>query len=143
MGILSIKTLNICTLKHIHSLTHSLIHTCNIEDALRLSNQQSPPQLTSETMATLFDFLTTLTLCFVNDKPGFWRYLGVTRTLNTTYFRPVAVGDVVAVEVSVMQVGKKLAPLKGEMRRLRDGALMAVCEHGKVNTDADYAKAKL
>lgn len=94
-------------------------------------------------MATLFDFLTTLALCFVNDKPGFWRYLGVTRTLNTTYFRPVAVGDVVAVEVSVMQVGKKLATLKGEMRRLRDGALMAVCEHGKVNTDADYAKAKL
>merc|ERR1712169_138700 len=35
-----------------HSLTHSLIHSCNIEDALRLSNQQSPPQLTSETMAS-------------------------------------------------------------------------------------------
>lgn len=89
--------------------------------------------------ATLFDFCTTLPLALIS-RPGFWQFLGVSRTLNVTYFRPVAAGEEVLVECEIVQVGKKLATIKGIMRRRRDGTVMATCEHGKVNVDAEYSK---
>lgn len=89
--------------------------------------------------ATLFDFITTLPLSLIN-KPGFWQYLGVSRTLNTTYFRPVPAGVEVTIEAEIVQVGRKLATIRGTMRRRSDGAIMAVCEHGKANVDAEYTK---
>ena len=89
--------------------------------------------------ASLFDFLTTLAIAIVS-KPGFWQFLGVSRTLNVTYLRPVPVGTKVFVENEIVHVGKKLATLKGTMRRQSDGAVLCTCEHGKVNVDADFAK---
>lgn len=86
--------------------------------------------------ATLFDFCTTLPLCLIN-KPGYWQYMGVTRTLNVTYMRPVPAGEEVLIECEIVQVGKKLATLKGVMRRKSDGALISTCEHGKVNIDPE------
>ncbi|KAH7017356.1 HotDog domain-containing protein [Ilyonectria destructans] len=85
--------------------------------------------------ATLFDFSTTLPLALVN-RPGFWEFMGVSRTLNVTYMRPVPVGEEVLLECEIVQVGRKLATLRGVMRRRSDNALLAVCEHGKVNIDA-------
>jgi acyl-coenzyme A thioesterase 13 len=41
--------------------------------------------------ATLFDICTTLPLAFVAG-PGFWRMLGVSRTLTVSYLAPVFVG---------------------------------------------------
>jgi acyl-coenzyme A thioesterase 13 len=84
--------------------------------------------------ATLFDFLTTLALVLVN-APGFWWYVGVTRTLNVTYLRPAAEGETVLFESEVVHAGQRLCSLRGVMRRESDGLVLATCEHGKVNTD--------
>ena len=71
------------------------------------------------------------------SKPGFWYYLGVSRTINTTYLRPIPVGTEIFIECEVVAIGKRLATLSGKMRRATDGALLATCEHGKVNTDPE------
>jgi acyl-coenzyme A thioesterase 13 len=84
--------------------------------------------------ATLFDFCTTLPLALV-ARPGFWLYLGVSRSLNVTYLRPVACGEPVLVECEIVQVGQRLCTLRGVLRRRRDCMVMALCEHGKFNTD--------
>ncbi|KJZ79143.1 hypothetical protein HIM_01294 [Hirsutella minnesotensis 3608] len=84
--------------------------------------------------ASLFDFCTTMPLAIVN-RPGFWQYLGVTRTLNVTYLRPARCDHEVLIECSVIHVGKKLASIRGVMRSKSDGKILSLCEHGKVNID--------
>ncbi|OIW29083.1 Thioesterase/thiol ester dehydrase-isomerase [Coniochaeta ligniaria NRRL 30616] len=84
--------------------------------------------------STLFDFCTSTVLGMVN-KPGYWFWLGVSRSLNVTYLRPVPVGESVLIESELMQVGQRLAHIKGRMRSEKTGVLLATCEHDKVNTD--------
>jgi acyl-coenzyme A thioesterase 13 len=84
--------------------------------------------------ATLFDFCTTMPIVLIN-KPGFWLYLGVSRTLNVTYLQPIPLGEEILVECELLSIGKRLATIKGQMRRRSDGMLLATCEHGKVNID--------
>ncbi|RSL40183.1 hypothetical protein CEP53_013537 [Fusarium sp. AF-6] len=91
--------------------------------------------------ATLFDWCTTLPLALV-ARPGFWQGMGVSRTLNVTYMRPVPVGEEVLIDCEIIQVGKKLATLRGTMRKKSDNSLLSVCEHGKVNIDPE-PKAKI
>ena len=86
--------------------------------------------------ATLFDFCTTLPLALVN-RPGFWQFMGVSRTLNVTYVRPVPAGAEVLLHCEIVHLGKKMASLRGTMRRKADGAIMATCEHGKVTIDPE------
>ncbi|EQK99263.1 thioesterase family protein [Ophiocordyceps sinensis CO18] len=86
--------------------------------------------------ATLFDFCTTLPLALVN-RPGFWQFLGVSRTLNVTYFRPARSGEEVIIECQILQIGKRLASLRGVMKRKSDGQILSICEHGKVNIDPE------
>ncbi|KAK3318306.1 HotDog domain-containing protein [Apodospora peruviana] len=99
-------------------------------------------------IATLFDTCTSFALLLINS-PGFWFNLGITRSLTTQYFRPVPIGTDVLIECKVLQIGKKLCSIRGTMRRESDDALMAVCDHGKVNTDPEgwikngFAAAKL
>ncbi|KAK3353511.1 HotDog domain-containing protein [Lasiosphaeria hispida] len=91
-------------------------------------------------IATLFDYCTTMPLALVS-RPGFWHYLGVSRTLNTTYLRPVPVGTEVLIECEAVQVGRRLASLRGVMWRAgHEGEIFATCEHGKFNTDPEPAK---
>ncbi|KAK4191967.1 HotDog domain-containing protein [Podospora australis] len=85
-------------------------------------------------IATLFDFCTSCPLALVS-KPGFWMYLGVSRTLNVTYLRPAPSGSTVKIECEIVQIGQRLATIKGTMRRVEDDVIIAVCEHGKFNTD--------
>ena len=89
--------------------------------------------------ATLFDFCTTMPLTLIN-KPGFWAYLGVTRTLQVTYIRPVPIGEEVFIECEILHAGKNLATMKGTMRRKRDNAVLCVCEHGKASIDPPASK---
>ncbi|KAJ2905487.1 hypothetical protein MKZ38_005363 [Zalerion maritima] len=84
--------------------------------------------------ATLFDWCTTIPLALIS-KPGFWLFMGVTRTLNVTYLRPVPAGTQVDIHCEILQVGKRLCTVKGVMKRSDDGTIVAVCEHGKFNTD--------
>ncbi|KAI4862432.1 HotDog domain-containing protein [Hypoxylon rubiginosum] len=88
--------------------------------------------------STIFDACTTLPLHLIS-KPGFWQYTGVSRTLNVTYLRPIPVGTSVDIKCEVLQAGRTLCALRGEMRAVtedgREGALLAVCEHGKASTD--------
>lgn len=93
--------------------------------------------------ATLFDFCTSVAIAASPDlRPGFWSRLGVTRTLSTTYLRPAPRGEAVLIECEVAHLGRRMCALRAVMTREVDGALLATCEHGKVNTDPPAA-AKL
>lgn len=83
--------------------------------------------------ATLFDICTTLPLAFVM-RPRFWEMLGVSRTLTVTYLAPVFVGEEVVIECEIVQVGKRLATIKGLIKKAGDSLIVATCEHGKYNS---------
>jgi acyl-coenzyme A thioesterase 13 len=57
--------------------------------------------------ATLFDYCTSTALIPIS-KPGFWMFLGVSRTLNVTYIRPIPIGEVVLIENEVVHAGKRM-----------------------------------
>lgn len=42
---------------------------------------------------------------------GFWKYAGVSRTLNVTYLKGVPVGEVCTIECEVVSIGKRLGML--------------------------------
>ncbi|KAF8863240.1 putative acyl-coenzyme A thioesterase 13 [Acephala macrosclerotiorum] len=89
--------------------------------------------------STIFDLATTTALAPI-AKPGYWAYAGVSRTLNVTYLRPIPEGETVLVESEVVHAGRRLCSLMGVMKRERDGAVMATCEHGKVSIDPEVPK---
>jgi acyl-coenzyme A thioesterase PaaI-like protein len=84
--------------------------------------------------ATLFDVCTTLPLALIM-RPGVWEMLGVSRTLSISYLSPANVGDGVLIECEILQVGKRLATIRGVMKKVKDGAIVATCEHGKYNAN--------
>ncbi|KAH6607588.1 thioesterase family [Trichoderma cornu-damae] len=86
--------------------------------------------------ASLLDFCTSMVLVLIS-KPGFWQTMGVSRTMNTTYMRPVLAGVEVFMECEILQVGKRLCALRGTMRRKSNGELLCICEHNKANVDPD------
>lgn len=57
-----------------------------------------------------------------------------------TYLRPVPKGETVLIDSEVVHAGKRMCMLKGVMKRESDGAVMAVCEHGKFNIDPEISK---
>lgn len=57
--------------------------------------------------ATLFDYCTSMALVPVS-REGFWNFVGVSRTLNVTYLRPMPTGTIVLIECEVIHAGKKL-----------------------------------
>lgn len=86
--------------------------------------------------ATLFDYLTTLPLNVIARPGGYWQQLGVSRNLGVTYLRPAKVGEELLIECETVQVSKRMAVLKGTMKRKSDGKVVMTCEHQKVNIDA-------
>lgn len=92
--------------------------------------------------ASLFDWCTTLPLCLMT-KPGFWLFLGVSRTLNCTYLKPIPVGEKIFIECEIVSIGKTLATIRGVMKRQSDGDVLATCEHGKFNMDPPVPKSRI
>ncbi|KAL1969943.1 hypothetical protein VTN77DRAFT_7453 [Rasamsonia byssochlamydoides] len=86
--------------------------------------------------ATLVDNLSTTILIGVS-KPGLFQYGGVSRNLNVTYLRPVPLGKEIRVICEVVHVGRRLALLKAEIRRVDNDELCVVADHQKANTDPE------
>lgn len=63
------------------------------------------------------------------------RFLGgVTRTLSISYLRPVPIGSTVYINSRVLQHGRTMALIKGEMTSAPSGGVVyATAEHHKVN----------
>lgn len=56
--------------------------------------------------------------------------------LMLTWFRTCFLGGV----FKIVHAGKRLCLLTGIMKREKDGAIVATCEHNKYNIDADESK---
>jgi acyl-coenzyme A thioesterase 13 len=82
-------------------------------------------------IALVFDMCTTMSAAPLARK-DFWVFGGVSRTLAVTYLRPVRMGVTVEIHCEVLQMGRRLATLRGEMRDKGTGAVLCVCEHNKV-----------
>ncbi len=78
---------------------------------------------------TLLDNLTTLVLLTI-AKPGYWDTFGVSRTLTTTFLRPLPVGSKVLVDCEVVAAGKRLVNIKAAMKTA-DGKICVTCIHDK------------
>jgi len=88
--------------------------------------------------SSIFDVLTTTSLLPI-AAPGYWAHAGVTRNLSITCLRPAAIGEKLTIKSEVVQAGRRMCTLKAEMRRERDGQVVAVGEHGKVAVGEDYS----
>lgn len=91
---------------------------------------------------------------FLVARPDFWAYAGVTRSLRYVLLNPVQEGETLVAEGEVshkktlacvcflgtdwglqtVHVGKRLALVKAVLKRERDGAIVATCEHERYLT---------
>lgn len=83
-------------------------------------------------IAMMFDNLTSLTMGLVRQP---WEHTGVTRNLNVTYHRPAVEGEAVVLWSEVVGIGRRLATIRGELKRESDGKVLAMCVHEKANPD--------
>lgn len=87
--------------------------------------------------ATILDSLTSTALLTI-AKPGFLDAGHVSRTLSTTYTRPVPAGTKCRVECEVVAAGKNTAMVRGIIMTM-DGKACVHCAHDK----AVFKKANL
>lgn len=83
-------------------------------------------------VALVFDMTTTMCAAPLARR-DFWWFGGVSRTLSVTYMRPVRMGTTVEINCEVLQMGERLATIRGEFRDKADGKLLCVCEHNKAS----------
>lgn len=57
----------------------------------------------------------------------------MSRTLTVTFLRPLLLGEEVRIESEAVHAGKRMASLRGVMRRVSDGEVCLVCVHDKVD----------
>ncbi|KAF8244804.1 hypothetical protein K440DRAFT_587946 [Wilcoxina mikolae CBS 423.85] len=87
--------------------------------------------------ALIFDICTTTALVPIS-KLGYWQFAGVSAGLSVTYLRPVPAGSEVEVFSEVVNAGKRLATLRGEIRL--GGKVYMIAEHMKASIDPPLAK---
>ncbi|ETN40896.1 uncharacterized protein HMPREF1541_05176 [Cyphellophora europaea CBS 101466] len=90
-------------------------------------------------VSLIFDMCTSMCIAPV-ARQGFWEFGGVSRTLNVTYMRPVRQGITVLIECEVLQVGKRLAMIRGLMKDKADGRVLCSCEHDKASIEFPETK---
>lgn len=83
-------------------------------------------------VALVFDMCTTVCTGPIAER-NFWWFGGVSRKLDLTFLRPVKVGSTIVIECEVLQIGKRLATIRGVMKDKVDGRILAVGEHNKVS----------
>ncbi|OJD16849.1 hypothetical protein AJ78_03039 [Emergomyces pasteurianus Ep9510] len=88
---------------------------------------------------TLID-VTSTGLLIALSKPGQFSRGGVSRALNVKFVRPAPMGVEVRIVNELVHMGKRLALVRSEIRRVDTGALCVVGEHDKVNTDPEEGK---
>lgn len=89
--------------------------------------------------ATLIDVLTSITPVAL-AKPGLFAYGGVSRSLNIKFLRPVPEGTEFEIDCELINMGKRLALSKAEIRRVDNGNLCVLGLHDKANTDPPVRK---
>lgn len=92
------------------------------------SNNRVTKNMHGGAVATFFDNATSMAVFACKNA---WEDSGVTRNLNVTYFRPAVEGEMIAIESEVLQLTKRLATIRGVMKRVSDGTLIAICQHDK------------
>jgi acyl-coenzyme A thioesterase 13 len=85
-------------------------------------------------VALVFDICTTLCTAPV-VRQDFWWFGGVSRKLDVTYLRPVKVGSTIIIECEVLQIGRRLATIRGVIKDKADGRTLAVGEHNKASIE--------
>lgn len=92
------------------------------------SNNRTAKTIHGGAVATFFDMATSMAIIACKNT---WEDTGVTRNLNVTYFRPPIEGELITIESEVLQLTKRLATIKGVMKRVSDGTVLAICQHDK------------
>lgn len=92
------------------------------------SNNRVTKNMHGGAVATFFDNATSMAVFACRNA---WEDSGVTRNLNVTYFRPAVEGETIAIESEVLQLTKRLATIRGVMKRVSDGTVIAICQHDK------------
>ncbi|KAF2095033.1 thioesterase family protein-like protein [Rhizodiscina lignyota] len=96
--------------------------------------------------ATIFD-MSTMSALGPLQRPGYWYFMGgITRALNVSYLRAVPIGTTIRVRNWVVQHGRTMAMIRGEMFSGGDGkGVYAVAEHHKVHlpTRAEHLSVRL
>lgn len=85
-------------------------------------------------VALVFDMCTTMCTGPIAKK-DFWWFGGVSRKLDVTYLRPVKVGSTIVIECEVLQIGRRLATIRGVIRDKEDKRILAVGEHNKASIE--------
>lgn len=81
--------------------------------------------------STVLDNLSSTAL-FTVAKLGYWDNMGVSRSLNVMFYRPVPAGSRVRVICEVIATGTRMASMRAEMRMEDTGKLCVTCVHDKV-----------
>jgi acyl-coenzyme A thioesterase 13 len=92
------------------------------------SNNRTTKNTHGGAIATFFDNATSMAVFACKNA---WEDSGVTRSLNVTYFRPPVEGEPITIECEVLQLAKRLATIRGVMKRDSDGTVLAICQHDK------------
>jgi acyl-coenzyme A thioesterase 13 len=95
---------------------------------LLVSNNRFTKSTHGGAIATFFDNGTSMAIFACKNA---WEHTGVTRNLNVTYFRPPIEGEQITIECEVLQLAKRLATIRGVMKRDSDGTVLAICQHDK------------
>lgn len=88
-------------------------------------------------IATFFDMTTSLAILACNAE-GWGTSTGVSRGLSVSYLRPPVEGEACLIDTEVIQIGRRLALIRGVMKREADGVLLATCEHSKYMADVPH-----
>ena len=83
-------------------------------------------------IALVFDMATTMCAAPLARR-DFWWFGGVSRNLSITYLRPTRMGMTVEIYCEILQMGDRLATIRGEFRNKADGKVLCVCEHNKAS----------